>query len=336
MRIVLDADEGNSLKEVVRVGDDRLALPVFLRRMADQMEGRTVPGEAEVGRLGSLLLGAGLLALRSAHTHSSWLEYRVPVPEDRRAVWYAALLREVTELRDRGEVENFFFVHKEPGVRIRFQVAPVARQSASGHLTAWLDTLTAQGLIDTWHRSVYEPEQYIFGGPVSMRSVHRLFTIDSLVWLRHLSADRDPGPAWALSLTLLKSLFDELDVLEQEDRDVWDRLRRQTHRQFHGAEPENWERVSAGLRRLWCLPSELRPLLRLPDEGLLDDFRRDVAAECEVWRQEYFLAPGAHVGVREAAAYFTVFHWNRARLPLDWQTAICESLVLGPPTGSKK
>ncbi|MGW7711682.1 thiopeptide-type bacteriocin biosynthesis protein [Streptomyces sp. NPDC054771] len=335
MRIVLDTDEGNPTQEVVPVGDDRLALPVFLRRMADQLEGRKVPGEAEVRRLTSLFLGAGLPVLRSAHMHSSWLEYRVPVPEDRRVVWYAALQRQVTAMRDRGELENFFFVHKEPGVRIRFQVGPVAQQSVAGQLATWLDTLKARGLIETWCSSVYEPEQYIFGGPASMRSVHRLFTIDSLVWLRHLSADRPSGSAWALSLTLLKSLFGELGVLEQEDRDIWDRLRRQTHRQFHGAKPKNWERISAGLRRLWCLPAELRPLLQLPERSLLDDFRTDVAAECEVWREEYFLTSGARVGVREAAAFFTVFHWNRARLPLDWQTAICESLVLGPLTESE-
>ncbi|MFE6024497.1 thiopeptide-type bacteriocin biosynthesis protein [Streptomyces niveus] len=332
---MLDADDADPSQEVVPVGDDRLALPAFLRRMADQLEGVTVPGEAEVRRLGGLFLGAGLPVLRSAHTHSSWLEYRVPVPEHHRVVWYAALLREVTLMQDRGELENFFFVHKEPGVRIRFQVSAVARPSVTEHLSGWLDELSARGLIDAWRGSVYEPEQYIFGGPVSMRSVHRLFTIDSLVWLRHLSADRPPGPAWALSLTLLKSLFGELSVLEQEDRDIWDRLRRQTHRQFHGPEPKNWERVSAGLRRLWCLPAELRPLLQLPEENILDNFRTDVAAECDVWREDYFLMPGARVGVREAAAFFTVFHWNRARLPLDWQTAICESLVLGPLTESK-
>ncbi|MET9050414.1 thiopeptide-type bacteriocin biosynthesis protein [Streptomyces bacillaris] len=341
-------DPPSLAEQLVPVGDERITVPEFLRRTADHLEGATTheagdpagaggPARAEdLARLADVFLGAGVPALREAHRCPGWVEFRVSVAEDRRRDWYAALLGEVRALRDSGDVANFFFVHKQPGFRIRFEVGSRKREPVALRLRRWLAERRAEGVVTEWGPAVYEPEQHLFGGPASMRSVHRLFTADSLVWLEYHSADSPAGPSWALALLQLKSLFGELQVHDYEDRDIWDRLRGQAHRRFPAGEPKDWTRISHDLRRLWHSPEALHPLVGPVSLALTEEFRRLAHEECEVWRRQHFLASGATVGVREAAAFFTVFLWNRARVSLDVQIATSEALVLGPPYSMKE
>ncbi|GHF16531.1 hypothetical protein GCM10017786_58030 [Amycolatopsis deserti] len=47
------------------------------------------------------------------------------------------------------------------------------------------------------------------------------------------------------------------------------------------------------------------------------------------WWNRYFTADGARVGPRRAAAYYVVFHWNRARLAFGRQVLLAESPAAG-------
>jgi thiopeptide-type bacteriocin biosynthesis protein len=315
---------------LVLVGDEELTLPEFLRRTADQLEGAEVRGAQEMAHLSNLFLGAGVPVLREAHRVPAWIEFRVAVADEQRSAWYGALLAEVRALRRDALVRNFFFVHKQPGLRVRFETGPREREMAGARLRHWLDEQRARGVVQEWGPAVYEPEQHLFGGSASMRSVHRLFTADSLVWLEHHSAPKPDSSSWALALAMLKSLLTELHVHDYEDRDVWDRLREQTYRRFPGKEPGDWARISRDLRRLWHSPDRLLSLLGPSSQALADSFRAQARDECGTWRRDHFQAPGATVGVREAAAFFAVFLWNRARVSLDVQIATSEALVLGP------
>ncbi|MEU7178352.1 MULTISPECIES: thiopeptide-type bacteriocin biosynthesis protein [Streptomyces] len=316
----------------VRCGALDLPLPRFLRAVADQLEGTDAAPPDGLLPAAEVFLGAGLPALRAADRPHAWLEYRLLTSPAATGAphLYAALLGTVRELLAERTVEDFFFVHKTPGLRVRFQTRPDLRERAAGLLARTWDDWRARGILTGVHHAVYEPEQHLFGGPESMRSVHRVFTADSLVWLRHLSLAQPPAPVWALSMAMIRVLFTELHISDFEDRDVWDRMRWQVGRRFTGDPPAGWADTAARLRQVWYSPERLDALRGPAVEDDFAAFRESVAEICAQWRAEYFTGPGARVGPREAAAFLLVFHWNRARLPKDWQIGITEALVQGP------
>ncbi|MEU7581398.1 thiopeptide-type bacteriocin biosynthesis protein [Streptomyces sp. NPDC041068] len=281
----------------------------------------------------------------------AWLHFGVAPARGRRMDLYAELLGTARELLADGRAEEFFFLHKQPGVRMRFQ-AGASRAHVDALLRQRLSYWHQEGLVADWNAGVYEPEEFLFGGPVSMRSVHRVFTADSLAWLGFHSAgihgapeDRPAGregagarPAWAMSLLMVRALLDALEIVGWEDLDVWDRLRRQTGRRFaalgHGAGtaglPAEAARIEAALRAGWTDPDSLTA--RLPDSAVkqAEEFRTAVAEAGEQWLRTYFTAGNALIGPREAAAFVIVFHWNRAGLSILRQTLIAEALTARP------
>ncbi|WP_158512310.1 thiopeptide-type bacteriocin biosynthesis protein [Streptomyces sp. Mg1] len=305
-------------------GTDGLTLPQFLRCTADRYSPPHTPADPRLARLGDVFIAAGLAALHRAAAGPSWSEFRLrPVGADRGEL-YARIVRLGREALDTGEIDAFFFVHKAPGLRLRFRTGPNATAEPD-HLAApsvWQD----QGCVASWSAAVYEPEEHLFGGPVSMDSVHRIFTADSLLWAeQHASAVRT-GPPWALSLLMTRALFEELGVSGWEDREIWDLLRRRAHRRFAGEPPLSWQRTAESLGRLWADPERLRSLLDPQCLEALGEYRAAVRHACAHWQETYFQRPGARVGPREAAAFLVVHHWNRARLPMERQIAVTEAL----------
>jgi thiopeptide-type bacteriocin biosynthesis protein len=221
-------------------------------------------------------------------------------------------------------------------MRIRFATGGDRWLRVRADLQDRIDAWRRDGLIDSWQHGVYEPEAYLFGGPVSMRSVHHVFTADSLAWLDYhvLAWNRradvpSPGPSWAMSLVLIRELFDALGIVGWEDLDVWDRLRWQTGRSLGtGATGDDGiEKLAKALRRGWSDPEELLNLLAPRTREIADEARRSIEAEGPRWLADYFTTSHAVVGPREIAAYLIVFHWNRAGLPITRQSLIAEALA---------
>ncbi|MER7850309.1 thiopeptide-type bacteriocin biosynthesis protein [Kitasatospora sp. NPDC096077] len=319
-----------SAGETVTVGRHQLRLPDFLREVADHLEGTRKAPDTGLPPVADRFLGGGLTALRTAGAHT-WLEYRLLTPPHSRTqpALYSALRRTACELLDEGQADDFYFVHKSPGLRVRFHTSTARREPAESHLLRTWNDWQRDGLISGIGHAVYEPEQHLFGGPDSMLSVHRVFTADSLAWLSHLSSEKPTAPAWALSMSMIRILFTGLRIADFEDRDVWDRTRRQVGRRFEGAPPEHWPATSARLNRIWHSPQHLGAVLGPAHEPVLAQYRESIERTCDRWRDTYFTVPGAQVGPREAAAFLIVFHWNRARLPKDWQIGISEALAHG-------
>ncbi|MEV5981808.1 thiopeptide-type bacteriocin biosynthesis protein [Streptomyces sp. NPDC052114] len=280
-----------------------------------------------------------------------WLHFGVAPARDRRPEFSAELHDTASELLADGRAEEFFFLHKHPGMRVRFQ-APAHRAEVDAVLRQRLTYWQQEGLVDDWHAGVYEPEEFLFGGPVSMRSVHRVFTADSLAWLGfHATSGDGPAgregagarPAWAMSLLMVRALLDALEIVGWEDLDVWDRLRRQTGRRFADhprtadAEglPADVGRIEAALRAGWTDQRALAA--RLPEGAVrrAEEFRAAVAEAGERWRRTYFTSGNALIGPREAAAFVIVFHWNRAGLSVLRQTLIAEALTARPGGGPR-
>jgi len=60
---------------------------------------------------------------------------------------------------------------------------------------------------------------------------------------------------------------------------------------------------------------------------LVSRYRQSLGAETARWCTDYFWTPEASIGPREAAAFFTIFHWNRAGLSIMRQSLLTEALA---------
>lgn len=320
-------EEGLPLTHVI--GEAKLSLPAVLRQTVSYLEDDLPAGwDPSLLDAAQAIAEAASEAVRRPRT-GRWAEYRLTlVASQEQSRLYRALASCA-----RGELaaraDEFFFMHKNPGLRIRFRAREPQAYPAKvfGTVEAQLDEWVRQRLISEWARAVYEPEQHLFGGPLSMRSVHRIFTIDSLTWL-DFWANYTPGrPVWAFSLHMIEQLFESLGVVGWEDRDVWDRIRRNGMRSFHGDFPKGWEQLSRKIRQVWTEPGRLDAVVSSWGQDLSASFRSALPGECKAWVDTYFSTPQAYVGPREAAAYLIIYHWNRSRLDFSWQCAITEALA---------
>jgi thiopeptide-type bacteriocin biosynthesis protein len=278
----------------------------------------------------------GLARSRRARPPSPWLQCSLVLATPPGPALYAAIERFVAEQLGSGLAVNAFFVHKPPGLRLRLQAAGGERERLTRALDGALDGWRGDGLLAGVVPGVYEPETTLFGGPRSMPSVHAIFTLDTLAWLR-FHALRVPGGeehdarAMRLSLPMVRALLDGLGIVEWEDIEVWDRLRTTAGRRIapQARKQPGFREVAAALRRQWRT-SDLRDELTAPERELAERFRAGAAEVARDWRARYFETREATIGPREASAYVVMFHWNRAALPMFRQALIAESLACGP------
>jgi thiopeptide-type bacteriocin biosynthesis protein len=246
---------------------------------------------------------------------------------------YCHLAGTARDLLGGSVVSNFFFMHKPPGLRARFETTGRDQRELEDDLYNRLATWQDDGVIEGVEPGVYEPENHLFGGSVSMRSVHQLFTIDSLAWLdyhAHAAVENHlASPAWLLSLVMLRALFSGLGITDWEDLDVWDRVRRRTGRSLpdEAFGEARFASVAEAIRSEWSLQQELIDRLSPRVRAIADVYRRAVIPVTTRWRSEYFATRHTYVGPREAATYLTIFHWNRAALSLTRQALLTESLA---------
>lgn len=263
----------------------------------------------------------------------TWLQFGlVPHPE-RTGTLYPALDAVAREAVRDGLVGDFFFMHKPPGMRVRFEAAQGAAPVLRERLRDWRD----EGLLADWRHGVYEPESSLFGGPASMRSVHRVFTADSLAWLgyhRLVLEGGKPGPAWAMSLLLIRSLLATLRIVGWEDLDVWERVRRHRRLAPAAATDPRLLLLAQALRTAW--PSQAALAAKLSPEAveLAEEYEKAVAGEGERWYGDYFESGSAVMGPRAVASYVILFHWNRAKLPAWRQALLTEALLVRSPDGA--
>ncbi|WP_194892060.1 thiopeptide-type bacteriocin biosynthesis protein [Catenulispora pinisilvae] len=311
----------------------RLTLSELLVQAAAAIEREAGAVDADTARLIDALLGGGVPALRAATGELVWLQYGVTFPPSSRGRVYRAVLDTAGDLLSGGGAEEFFFMHKPPGLRLRFQVHVDRRRALDELIRERLLAWREADMVTAWAPAVYEPESHLFGGPVSMRSVHRIFTADSLAWLNFHCQSHAVGPSWALSLLMIRALFDGLGISGWEDLDVWDRLRWQAGRRLDGEVlAEAGKQLGPSIHGTWNDTTRLLSLLEPESRGIVETYQAAVADVCRGWQAEYFTRPSAHVGPREAAVFVIVFHWNRADLSAARQAAIAEVLAARPGT----
>ncbi|MGW0436691.1 thiopeptide-type bacteriocin biosynthesis protein [Micromonospora sp. NPDC003197] len=277
-------------------------------------------------------LAGGLAALRDPEPSRNWVQVGIAPDGHRWSVVYAGLDEIAAELLDQQIATNFFFIHKPPGLRVRFEAAPGQHQSLHDALHARLDRLRPH--LDQLTPGIYEPEQLLFGGPTAMPYVHRIFTADARAWLGYHQLAAPPS-TWAFSLALVRQLLNGLRIAGWEDLEVWERIRRQAHRMVPEAmDPEKVRSVGGTIRALWDEPDRLRASLSAPTVALVDRWGGGIRTVAEQWHTDYFAGSGALIGEREAligereaAAFVTIFHWNRGRLSALTQALVAAALA---------
>lgn len=289
----------------------------------------------EFCRARDVFIRAGLEALtvQPLQSGGDWLQIGIRPREDRGP--REELHRQVADLA-RGllsdsTVHDFFFMNKPPGMRLRFRTAEGGgpadvAEALYAEATRW----RARGLIDHVEPGVYEPESQLFGGPRSMSFVHALFTVDSLLWLDYYSCNAGDGegatPAWLMSLAVLQSVFAGLDITGWEDIGVWDGIREIGGRRL-GVSLPVYADLADELRGVWSRGDQIVEGLDPAAKEIVSRYDDALLTGAARWRSGYFCQPQASIGPRAAAAFFVMFHWNRARLSPTEQALVAESLA---------
>ncbi|KKD07600.1 MULTISPECIES: lantibiotic dehydratase C-terminal domain-containing protein [unclassified Streptomyces] len=253
---------------------------------------------------------------------------------------YEQLLHETELLHGTGHASACFFIHKPPG--LRWRLSAMADMPLSELREAAVAAAARVVGPDRVRSAVYEPQEVLFGGSRSMHFVHRTWSADSRLWMRWHAARggrATSGERWELSFRVLARVYAALGVVGWEDREVWDRVCRDTGRRLteHAwARPEVVSLARALQERwgdAWGTPARgpgpERDGLRA---SLVDEFARTGDDLFRAWHRECLSLPRTHhpLSPRQAAAYWTVFHWNRAGFSAGQQALTAEALSVLP------
>jgi thiopeptide-type bacteriocin biosynthesis protein len=249
-----------------------------------------------------------------------WLEVRCDLfpraDGPGRFVPWSALAAASAGWRAEGRYDQFFFVRKPPGLRLRFGGDDVHRR-LEPVLLPWLTDAERRNDLRAFRFSVYEPEEARFGGPVGMALAHDAFDRDSCdaVQYEALSDDsREAVGRVALSIAITNHLLGFALGDRAEMWDVWHRLSERLGEvdgtPSGGRLPEaHVEHVVAG--------DVLDPARLSDDLGRLVEHRLDhnvrLARSIVAARDAGRLA----VGLRAWLAALTIFHWNRFGVTLE-------------------
>ncbi|HEX5886526.1 MAG TPA: thiopeptide-type bacteriocin biosynthesis protein [Pyrinomonadaceae bacterium] len=340
-KLKLLVDERDDRGASVDVSDRSSYLAEFLAVCAHSLITEPGPGPErgsdEFYQARDVFVRAGLEALAAQRwqTSNNWLQIGIHPRED--LVPHGDLCRQIACLARRllidSAIDNFFFMNKPPGMRLRFQTA-AGRSSEDladvlhGEVTRWRE----EGLIDCVEHGVYEPEGQLFGGPRSMSFVHALFTVDSLIWLDYHACraveSEAISPAWLVSLAVLRTVFAGLDITGWEDAGVWDCIRKMAGRRFEEEQVSVpvYAEVAHEIRDVWSRRDQIGDLLHAAVKPIVASHSSVLLTGAAQWHSGYFSQPRATLGSRAAAAFYVIFHWNRAALSFTQQALLVESL----------
>jgi thiopeptide-type bacteriocin biosynthesis protein len=268
---------------------------------------------------------AGTAAIHDLDRQRRWLQFSIAVDTDG---WQQIVRSDVGNrirawLQDRPG-RGFFFLHKAPGLRVRFcgvddGCAPVLNEA--------LDGLLADGAITAWTSGPYDAEVTQFGGVTGLSLTHRWFTAESFAvldhhrWRLHGTARIGSG---LFSLMLIDRLLRRL-CDDWERWDVWCKLSLTGRLAVDAARTVSPSRARAA-RVLLSHPSRILAAASEPERKLfarydaaLDEIVPDLVAAVDAGLLLW--------GLREILPFWIVFHWNRMRFDLATQESLAAQMV---------
>lgn len=261
----------------------------------------------------------------------AWVQVGVRFSSRRQARAFVSdgrLRRLVIGLLLRGEISDFFFMHKPPGMRLRLCARPPIA-AAEGRLFTFLREARQAGRIAGFAPGLYDPETHQFGGDAGLAAFHRLSTADCVTLLRFWELERR-GRTRADAM--LFSVLAASDLVARACGDAWEQWdawceMRLTGRidgteaglptDLHATFAEHREVLTAAVhdraRVLRQLTSAERTLLRaLGRAGAR--FAADLARAV---RRGALSSPP-----RKILPFVVIFQWNRAGLAPGEQRAL--------------
>ena len=280
----------------------------------------------ELASLRTAFIESGTARLQELLHPCRWLQVNLAL-DTMSAQWIAFMTGDfqdyVRSWVEQGQVEQIFFMHKPPGIRLRFlgvhdQFLP--------ELSKQLDRLVRQGTITNGSRTVYDAEIYQFGGETGLQIAHTFFTLESLAVLAyhrlHLQ-QRTIFPPIEFSLVLLDSFLRKVTEDEWELWDVWCKMA------LTGRLPGPvYDETAVDSTQLATVREAFLPLLRdstvtlacvsAAERTILAHYREKLPPI--VTRLLEARDSGALLwGLREILPFWIIFHWNRMGFDLDRQ-----------------
>lgn len=274
-------------------------------------------------------IAAGAERLKRDFSLQQWLQINL---ELHRGIAPDTLLnhhfaRTIEHWIDAGDLTHFFFVSKAPGLRLRFCGPPLAKRLRSD-VCRLLDASQRRHHVAGYSFGLYDSETYQFGGERGIELFHEFSTFDSLATIRLglLRQDRARAQVPSLSLLMISGLLRAVTTDSWELWDIW-RSMRLTGRHF---EPTASQEIPAKQLFRDNLDA-LRDLAFEPQVVI-----QELPTRAQVLVQRYFersQALGQKLreaeqggdllfGLRKILPFYIVFHWNRARLPLQTQRVL--------------
>ncbi len=232
-----------------------------------------------------------------------------------------------------GQLAGWWFMNKQPWP-LRYRA-----DDPSPAVEAMLSDLVQDGTVVSWLPGVYEPETEAFGGAAAMEVAHELFHRDSHHLLTHRPGPEILGPGRETAVLLASAMMRAAGLDWFEQGDVWAKVA--ALRPVTGPPPvERAARLAPAMRKLMTVDAHTlcRP------NGPLAGYGGWVAAFEQAGAELASLAGRGALtrGLRAVIAHHTIFHFNRAGLLRDDQSAIsaiAREVVMGtsdnaPPSGT--
>jgi thiopeptide-type bacteriocin biosynthesis protein len=306
----------------------RLASAVIESLTAPDLEGVAAQAGVTVGLLVTArdaFISAGTAAIHDLDRRRRWLQFSIALDLD----GWQRIVRGDCGIRigawlEGGPGRGFFFMHKPPGLRVRFCGVD---DGCAGVLGDALDGLVADEAITSWTPSPYDAEVAQFGGASGLSLTHRWFTAESLAVLEHHrlrlhGAARIGSELFSLLLIdrLLRRLCDDW-----ERWDVWCKLTltgRLTDAAARTVDPSRARATRLLLShqsRILRAASEPERTLFARYDAALDEIAPDIDAAVNAGTLLW--------GLREILPFWIVFHWNRMRFDAATQDSLGALMV---------
>ncbi|MET9994268.1 methyltransferase, FxLD system [Streptomyces mutabilis] len=232
-----------------------------------------------------------------------------------------------------GQLVGWWFMNKQPWP-LRYRA-----DGPSPAVEALLSDLVQDGTVVSWLPGVYEPETDAFGGAAAMEVAHELFHRDSHHLLTHRPGPEILGPGRETAVLLASAMMRAAGLDWFEQGDVWAKVA--ALRPVTGPPPvERAARLAPAMRKLMTVDAHTlcRPNGPLAGHGGWVAAFEQAGAELAALAGRGALTRG----LRAVIAHHTIFHFNRAGLLRDAQSAIsaiAREVVMGtsdnaPPSGT--
>ncbi|QEV04912.1 methyltransferase, FxLD system [Streptomyces prasinus] len=227
------------------------------------------------------------------------------------------------------ELAQWSFLRKFPWWRLRYR--PAGPDAAKG-LDAALDELVDAGVLASWTRGIYEPEETAFGGSAATEIAHTLFHDDSRHLLDQVAREQTAsGPGLGrreLGVLLLSVAMRAAGLDWYEQGDVWARIAAERP----GDDIRHPQRHRAAVHRLMTV--DVSTSSRSVADGRLAPLAEWIATFEWLGQQLADLNRQGHLerGLRAVIAHHGIFHWNRLGLPAEDQhtlSTLAKEVVMG-------